>query len=75
IMEIERRQPLLMKADLLKEWKRLSATLNKEVRVMSLGEEVTGQAIDIDTTGALILKGKDGSLRSILAGDCIHLRE
>ncbi|MDH4269332.1 MAG: biotin--[acetyl-CoA-carboxylase] ligase [Dehalococcoidia bacterium] len=75
ITEIQRRQPLLMKADLLKEWKRLSATLNKEVRVMSLGEEVMGQAIDIDTTGALILKGKDGSLRSILAGDCIHLRE
>jgi BirA family biotin operon repressor/biotin-[acetyl-CoA-carboxylase] ligase len=75
IMEIERRQPLLMKADLLREWKRLSATLNKEVRVMSLGEEVMGQAIDIDGTGALILKSKDGSLRTVLAGDCIHLRE
>ncbi|MDH4299569.1 MAG: biotin--[acetyl-CoA-carboxylase] ligase [Dehalococcoidia bacterium] len=75
ITEIERRQPLLMKADLLKEWKRLSATLNKEVRVMSLGEEVIGQAIDIDVTGALILKGKNGSLRSVFVGDCIHLRE
>jgi len=73
--EIERRQPLLMKADLLKEWKRLSVTLNKEVRVMSLGEEVIGEAIDIDATGALILKGKDGSLRTVLVGDCIHLRE
>ena len=71
--EIERRQPLLMKANLLREWKRLSATLNKEVRVMSLGEEVMGQAIDIDATGALILKGKDGSLRTVLVGDCIHL--
>jgi BirA family biotin operon repressor/biotin-[acetyl-CoA-carboxylase] ligase len=75
IMEIERRRPLLMKADLLKEWKRLSATLNKEVRVMSLGEELTGQAIDIDATGALILKGKDGSLRTVVVGDCTHLRE
>jgi len=75
IMEIERRQPLLMKANLLTEWKRLSATLNKEVRVMSLGEEVIGQAMDIDATGALILGGKDGSLRTVLAGDCIHLRE
>ena len=75
IVEIERRQPLLMKAELLKEWKRLSATLNKEVRVMSLGEEVIGQAIDIDVTGALILKGKNSSLRSVLVGDCVHLRE
>ena len=75
IREIERWQPLLMHEDLLREWKRLSATLNKEVRVVSLGEEVTGQAIDINATGALILKGKDGSLRTVLVGDCIHLRE
>jgi len=75
VVEIERRQPLLMKANLLREWKRLSATLNKEVRVMSLGEEVIGQAIDIDPTGALILKSKDGSLRTVLVGDCIHLME
>jgi len=75
LVEIERRQPFLMKADLLKEWKRLSATLNKEVRVMSLDEEVMGRAIDIDAAGALILRGKDGSLRTVLVGDCIHLRE
>jgi BirA family transcriptional regulator, biotin operon repressor / biotin---[acetyl-CoA-carboxylase] ligase len=73
LVEIERRLPLLMEADLLDEWKKLSATLKKDVRIMSLGEEVLGQAIDIDATGALILKGKDGSLRTVLVGDCIHL--
>jgi len=75
VVEIERRLPLLMKAELLGEWRRLSATLGEEVRVTSLGEEVIGQAIDIDTTGALIVKDKDGSLRTVLVGDCIHLRE
>ena len=75
IIEIERWQPLLMKADLLKEWKELSATLNREVTVMSLGEELTGQAVDIDSTGALILKDRNGSLKTVLAGDCVHLRE
>ena len=74
LLEIERWLPLLMTADLLEEWKKLSATLNREVRVMSLGEEVEGQAIDIDATGALILKGKGGSLRTVLVGDCVHLR-
>jgi BirA family biotin operon repressor/biotin-[acetyl-CoA-carboxylase] ligase len=74
IGEVERR-PLLMKTDLVKEWKDLSVTLNKEVRVVSLGEEVTGQAVDIDATGALMLKTSDGSLRTILSGDCIHLRD
>jgi BirA family biotin operon repressor/biotin-[acetyl-CoA-carboxylase] ligase len=75
LVEIERRLPSLMKADLLQEWKKLSATLNRDVRISSLGEEVIGQAIDIDATGALILKGKDGFLRTVLVGDCIHLRE
>jgi BirA family biotin operon repressor/biotin-[acetyl-CoA-carboxylase] ligase len=75
LVEIERWRPLLMKVDLLEEWKKLSATLKKDVRIMSLGEEVLGQAIAIDATGALILKGKDGSLRTVLVGDCIHLRE
>ncbi|HXZ29674.1 MAG TPA: biotin--[acetyl-CoA-carboxylase] ligase, partial [Dehalococcoidia bacterium] len=73
IMEIERRLPLLMKSNLLKEWKKISATLNKYVRIMSLGEEAMGQAIDIDATGALIVKGQDGPSRTVLVGDCIHL--
>ena len=75
VAEIEHRQPLLMSSGLLKQWKRLSVTLNKEVRVTSLGEDVEGQAIDIDATGALILKARDGSLRTVLAGDCVHLME
>jgi BirA family transcriptional regulator, biotin operon repressor / biotin---[acetyl-CoA-carboxylase] ligase len=75
IVEIERRQPVLMNAALLKEWKRLSVTLGKEVRVMGLDEEAKGQAIDIDATGALILKATNGSLQTVVAGDCIHLRE
>lgn len=73
IAEMERRRPSVMKADLLKEWKALSTTLNKEVRVVSLGEELTGRAVDIDSTGALILKARDGSLRTVLTGDCVHL--
>jgi BirA family biotin operon repressor/biotin-[acetyl-CoA-carboxylase] ligase len=73
LTEIERWLPLLMKADLLEEWKKLSATLNKDVQITSLGEEVIGQATDIDATGALILKDQDGSLRTVLVGDCIHL--
>ena len=74
IGEIERRRPLLLKADLLREWKELSATLDREVRVVSLGEEITGRAADIDFTGALMLKTTDGSLRTVLAGDCSYLR-
>ena len=72
--EIDKGQELLTSDALLEEWKKLSVTLNREVKIMSLGEELRGRAIDIDTSGALILKEKDGSLRKIIAGDCIHLR-
>jgi BirA family biotin operon repressor/biotin-[acetyl-CoA-carboxylase] ligase len=75
LTEIEGQQPLLMKSDLLEEWKKLSVTLNKDVRIVAPGEVIVGRAIDIDTTGALIVKEKDGSLKKAMAGDCIHLRE
>jgi len=75
LVEINRQQPLLMKADLLEEWKKLSGTLNKYVRILSPGEVIVGRAIDIDTTGALIIRKRNGSLKKALAGDCIHLRE
>ena len=75
LVEMELWQALLMEAGLLEEWKKLSGTLNKDVRILSPGEVIVGQAIDIDTTGALIIRGRNGSLKKALAGDCIHLRE
>jgi len=73
--EMEQQQALLMEADLIKEWKELSGTLNKYVMILSPGEVIVGRAIDIDATGALIVKERNGSLKKALAGDCIHLRE
>jgi BirA family biotin operon repressor/biotin-[acetyl-CoA-carboxylase] ligase len=73
--EIEQWQPRLMKDDLLEEWRKLSATLNRDVRIVAPGEVIVGRAIDIDTTGALIVKQSNGSLKKAMAGDCIHLRE
>ncbi|MEA3254163.1 MAG: biotin--[acetyl-CoA-carboxylase] ligase, partial [Chloroflexota bacterium] len=71
--EIVRQQASLAGGDLLEEWKSLSATLNREVRVVSLGEEIRGRAIDIDSSGALVIRDADGSLRRAIAGDCIHI--
>jgi len=75
LVEIEHWQSLLMKADLLEEWKKLSGTLGKDVRVVAPDDVIVGRAIDIDTTGALIIRESDGSLKKAMAGDCIHLRE
>jgi BirA family biotin operon repressor/biotin-[acetyl-CoA-carboxylase] ligase len=75
LMEIGRQQPLLMSTDLLDEWKKLTGTLNKYVKIVASGEVIVGQAIDIDATGALIIRERNGSLKKALAGDCIHLRK
>ena len=75
LIEIERQQPLLMAADLLEEWKKLSGTLSKYVKIIAPGEVIIGQAMNIDATGALIIRERNGSLKKALAGDCIHLKE
>ncbi|MCD6567421.1 MAG: biotin--[acetyl-CoA-carboxylase] ligase [Dehalococcoidia bacterium] len=71
---IEEIQIMLTGADLLDEWRDLSSTLNREVRITAPGEVIEGQAVDIDDHGALMVKTGDGVLRHIFAGDCIHLR-
>jgi len=75
LVEIRRRKSLLMGVDLLEEWKKLSTTLNKDVKVVAPGETIVGQAIDVDATGALVIRERNGSLRQAMAGDCIHLME
>ena len=75
LKEISEQQALLTKVDLLEEWKSLSATLNKDVMIMAQDEEIVGKAIDIDANGTLIVKTRDGSLRNIFAGDCVHVME
>ena len=75
LAEIDARRARLMEPELLQEYRRFSGTLGKNVRIVSLGEEVMGQAIDIDAAGALIVKTKDASLRTVLVGDCTHLMQ
>ncbi len=70
LMEIDSRADSLADMSMLEEWKDLSATLNRDVRIASSDGEIAGLALDIDRTGALILRQTDGSLRKIVAGDC-----
>jgi BirA family biotin operon repressor/biotin-[acetyl-CoA-carboxylase] ligase len=56
----------------IKEWKTYTVTLNREVRVVTTREVFTGKAVDVDDSGALIVKCADGSLQKILYGDCFH---
>ena len=71
--ELDEQQTLLTKEALLEQWRSLSSTLNKDVKIVSPGEVIVGKALDIDTSGALIIKGEDGCIRNAVAGDCTHL--
>jgi BirA family biotin operon repressor/biotin-[acetyl-CoA-carboxylase] ligase len=51
-----------------------SATLGRDVRVELPGEEVVGRAVDLDEVGALVVQTADGTRRSVVAGDVVHLR-
>jgi len=74
LKEFERYYELLKRWEIsliLKEWKLYSHTLGKKIKV-NIGEKVvTGEAIDINEKGALILKKKDGELIEIISGTII----
>jgi len=58
-------------SSILKEWKLYSHTLRKKIRV-DIGERIiTGEAIEINESGALILKKEDGELAEIISGTII----
>jgi len=53
---------------ILREWKLYSHTLGRKIRV-DMGERIiTGEAVDINGEGALILKKEDGELIKIISG-------
>ena len=55
-------------SSILKEWKLCSHTLGRKIRV-DMGERIiTGEAVNINEEGALILKKEDGELLEIISG-------
>ena len=56
----------------IEEWKKYTVTLNRDVRVVTSHEVFEGMAVDVDDSGALVLKTADGSLKKVIYGDCFH---
>jgi BirA family biotin operon repressor/biotin-[acetyl-CoA-carboxylase] ligase len=52
------------------EWKTMSITLNRPVRIVTAKAETSGVAVDVDESGALLLRQADGTMATILYGDC-----
>ncbi len=61
--------------EILKEWRRLSKTIGSNVEVHKKGGRVVrGEAVGINKDGVLILEMKDGSLRKVISGECLHYK-
>ncbi len=74
LQEFEKYYEILKRREfssILKEWKLYSHTLGRKIRV-DMGERIiTGEAVDINEEGALILKKEDGELVEIISGTII----
>ncbi|MBA7498817.1 Bifunctional ligase/repressor BirA [subsurface metagenome] len=74
LQEFEKYYEILKRREfssVLKEWKLYSHTLGKKIRV-DMGERIiTGEAMDINEEGALVLKKGDGELVEIISGTII----
>jgi BirA family biotin operon repressor/biotin-[acetyl-CoA-carboxylase] ligase len=55
-------------------YRRLSSTLGKDVRVELAGESITGRAMEVTGEGHLLVKTASGEVHRVPAGDVVHLR-
>ncbi|NLA37989.1 MAG: biotin--[acetyl-CoA-carboxylase] ligase [Methanomicrobiales archaeon] len=56
-----------------REWKSLSLTLERRVAIRTINKAFEGEAIDVDTYGALIIRRDNGKIERVIAGDCFQL--
>ncbi len=54
---------------ILDDWRRCSVTLERRVKVTQMNDTVSGTAVDIDDTGALLVRLDDGRVYTVHAGD------
>ncbi|MBX5326818.1 MAG: biotin--[acetyl-CoA-carboxylase] ligase [Candidatus Bathyarchaeia archaeon] len=54
---------------LLNEWRAFAVFLGKKVEITNFKEKFEGVAVDVDDTGALLVKLADGTMRKVLSGD------
>lgn len=56
----------------IEQWKSCNLTIGQRVRVFTVKERVDGTAVDVDNHGGLILRLADGTLQTVIYGDCFH---
>jgi BirA family biotin operon repressor/biotin-[acetyl-CoA-carboxylase] ligase len=57
---------------IIEQWKEQTSTIGSQVRIETIGDFYEGLAVDVDETGALIIKTKTDKIKKIIYGDCFH---
>ncbi|MDO8727574.1 MAG: biotin--[acetyl-CoA-carboxylase] ligase [Candidatus Methanoperedens sp.] len=61
-------------SSIMEEWRMMSATIGQWVKITTQSRILYGEAVGVDSDGALILETDEGRLEKIVAGNCEHLR-
>lgn len=59
---------------LIEEWKNLSHTLGEGVKIVCQNKKIEGVAVNLDTSGALVVRLDSGFTEHITAGDVVMVR-
>jgi len=57
----------------LEGWKEYAGFLGCQVEVVSMNERLAGLAVDVDSSGSLVLKLKDGTVKHVFVADIVSL--
>jgi len=78
ILNLDKYISIFEKEDFVKiisEWKILSDTFGKRVKITSSSGEIVGKAVDVDEFGFLIVATDSGEYKKIMSGDCFYFKE
>jgi BirA family biotin operon repressor/biotin-[acetyl-CoA-carboxylase] ligase len=53
----------------MKRWRELTPIIGQQVEIQAIGKVYTGEVIDVDTDGTLVLKDHLGQVQRVLCGD------
>ncbi|HWQ67715.1 MAG TPA: biotin--[acetyl-CoA-carboxylase] ligase [Methanospirillum sp.] len=76
LKEFETRYDMITQGEydaVIREWKTFSSTIGRRVRINTLRTSFEGEAVDIDPSGALVVRRDNGKIEKVIAGDCVHI--
>ncbi len=65
-------QPAALES-VVSQWKALTVTLGRPVKIVTYQQTIEGMALDVDDNGALKVRTPSGDVQTVIYGDCFHI--